>query len=121
MTVENLFENEELLKCVVEDLDEIPEDTEVFYAVWALGHSSDDEPTDAEILIGEFVNPDEAIARAKKVTVDELINEIGLAHPDPLLARFSIEVETVIADPDDEDGGTMNIGTVYQRVLELNG
>ena len=34
---------------------------------------------------------------------------------------FSIEVETVVGDPDDEDGGTMNIGTVYQRDLWIDG
>ena len=32
---------------------------------------------------------------------------------------FSIEVETVVEDP--EEDGTMNLGTVYSRVLWLDG
>ena len=121
MTIKNLFENEELLNNIMEDLDDIPEDAEVLYAVWALGCTSADEPTNTEFLIGEFVNPEEAIACAKKITANELINEIGLAQPDPTLAYFSVEVETVIADPDDEDCGTMNIGTLFTRSLTING
>lgn len=120
MTIKNLFENEELLKSIVEDIEELPEETEVFYAVWALGHDKNSDPTDDEVLVGEFTDPDEACAYAAKVNL-ETIKEFGFGAPDPNTAYFSIEVETVIADPDDEDGGTMNIGTVYSRDLKIDG
>jgi hypothetical protein len=120
MTVKELFENEELMHNIVEEIEEIPADTEVFYAVWALGHNDNDGPTEDEVLVGEFTDPDEAVAYAEKVTLDT-INEMGYGNADTNTAYFSVEVETVIADPDDEDGGTMNIGTVYSRDLWLDG
>lgn len=120
MTIKDLYENEELLETIVEDIEDIPEDTEVFYAVWALGHSTEDGCTDDEILVGEFTDPNEAVACAEKTTIEQ-INELGFGEPDPDTAYFSIEVETVIADSDDEDGGTMNIGTIYSRDLWIDG
>ena len=120
MTVKDLFENEELMKNIVEDMDEIPESAEVLYSVWALGHDSDDEPTNTEYLIGEFDNPDAAVECAEQVTATEMINELGQIQSDGT-AYFSIEVETVVGNPEDEDGGTMNIGTIYKRDLWIDG
>ena len=119
-TVKDLFENEELMNNIVEDIEDIPADAEVFYAVWALGYDKDKEPTDDEVLVGEFTDPDAAVEQAEKVTI-ELVNEMGFGEPNPNTAYFSVEVETVVGDPDDEDGGTMNIGTVYQRDLWIDG
>ena len=70
MNVKELFENEELMENIVEDIDEIPEDSEVTYEVWALGYNREEDCTDAEYLIGEFENPDEAIACADKLTLE---------------------------------------------------
>jgi hypothetical protein len=120
MTTKDLFDSEELMNSIVEDIDDIPEDAEVIYSVWALGHDSGDAVTDVEYLIGEFDNPDEAVERANKVTTAEMLNEIGSTKSDGT-AYFSIEVETVVGDPDDEDCGTMNIGTVYRRALWIDG
>lgn len=117
MTIKNLFENEELLKDIVEDIDDIPEDAEVLYAVWALGCDNEYEPTDAEYLIGEFTDPDEAVKCAKEFTLEKFNAEYEKPCTDT--AYLSIEVETVVGDPDDEDGGTMNIGTVYSKVIWL--
>lgn len=120
MNVKELFENEELMNNIVEDIDDIPADTEVFYAVWALGRNEDDTPTDDEVLVGEFTDPDEAIKLAEKTTIVE-VNELGYGEPDSNTTHFSIEVETVVADPEDENGGTMNIGTIYSRDLWIDG
>ena len=119
-TAKDLFENKELMNNIVEDIEDVPEDTEVFYAVWALGCNCEADPTDDEVLVGEFTDPDDAIAYAKTVTF-ETINEMGFGEPDPDTVYFSIDVETVIGNPDDEDGGTMNIGTIYQRDLWIDG
>jgi hypothetical protein len=118
MNVKELFENEELMDSIVADIEDIPEDSEVTYEVWALGYDVDDDCTDDEVLIGEFTDPDEAVACAEKATIEQ-INELGFGKPDPTTAYFSIEVETVVEDPEDE--GTMNIGTIYSRDLWLDG
>jgi hypothetical protein len=120
MTVKDIYENEELMNNIVEDLYEIPEDSEVTYEVWALGYTCDEELTDAEILVGEFNDPDAAIACAEKVSLKSL-RDAGYDEPDEKAVYFSIEVETVVEDPEDEDGGTMNIGTVYSRELWTDG
>ena len=116
-TVKDLLENEDLLSHIVEDLDEIPEDAEVIYAVWALGYDKDDELTDSEYLIGEFDNHDEATACAEEYDLEKFLAEHS--KPNDGTAYLSIEVETVVADPEDEDGCTMNIGNIYHRDLWL--
>ncbi len=118
MTVKDLFENEELMNNIVEDIEEIPEDSEVLYAVWALGYDSDDEITDVEYLIGEFDNPDEAVKCAENFSIEDFTKNYGAPYLNT--TYLSIEVETVVGDPDDEDGGTMNIGTIYSRGLWLD-
>lgn len=118
MNVKELFENEELMDSIVEDIEDIPEDSEVTYEVWALGYNDEDEPTDTEVLVGEFDNPDEAVACAEKVTVAAL-DEIGYENLDKSTTYFSIEVETVVEDAEDE--GTMNVGSIYQRDLWIDG
>lgn len=118
-TIKDLFENEELMENIVEDLDDLPEDAEVTYEVWALGYTADEDCTDDEVLMGEFTDPDEAIKCAESVTL-ERIRELGYGEADPATAYFSIEVETVVEDPEDEDGGTMNLGTVYSREIWLD-
>ena len=117
MTIKDLYKNEELLETIVEDIEDIPEDTEVFYAVWALGYDSDDEITDVEYLIGEFDNPDEAVKCAENFGIEDFTKNYGAPYLNT--TYLSIEVETVVGDPDDEDGGTMNIGTIYSRDLWL--
>ena len=118
-TVKELFENEELMNNIVEDLDEVPRDAEVFYAVWALGRDDNNSLTSDEVLLGEFTDPDIAVEYAGKVDYD-LIREMGYGDRDLTTTHFSIEVETVVGDPEDEDNGTMNIGTIYQRELPLS-
>ncbi len=120
MTIKELVNNEELINNIVEELDELPEDAEVLYAVWALGYNKDDDITDTEVLVGEFTIPDEAVACAENLTI-KAIDELGYEKPDNDTAYFSVEVETVVGDPDDEDGGTMNIGTIYKRDLWIDG
>ena len=117
MNVKELFENEELMENIVEDIEDIPEDTKVTYEVWALGYTCAEEMTDAEILVGEFDDPDAAIACAEKVSFKSL-REAGYEEPDEETVYFSIEVETVVEDPEDE--GTINLGSVYQRELWID-
>lgn len=120
MNVKELFENEELMNNLVEDIEDIPEDTEVTYCVFALGYTADDDCTDDEVLLGEFTDLTEAVKCAEATTL-ERITEMGYGERDEDTAYFSIEVETVVEDPEDEDGGTVNLGSVYQRELWIDG
>lgn len=125
MNVKELFENEELMNSIVEDIDDIPEDTEVTYEVWALGCDDCGNCAEDEFLLGEFSDPSQAVAFASSVTMDTLKSRGPAEFGSNILPEgttyFSIEVETVVEDPEDEDGGTVNIGTVYQRDLWIDG
>lgn len=103
---------------LVADID-IPEDVPVMYEVWAIGYNEEDQITDAEMLIGTFDDPDEAVSFARDTSIADVL---GLAVDedyygfDEGVSTIHVEVETVVAS--DEDG-TMNIGTVYKKTLEL--
>lgn len=115
-TVKDLFENEDLMNVLVEDIEDFPEEANVQYAVWALGYDEDDEITDAEFLIGEFDDPDDAIACANELTFDALDKDFEIPS---YVAHFSIEVETVVEVLDDEDKSFMNVGTIYRKELKV--
>jgi hypothetical protein len=101
---------------IVEDLD-VSADTQVSYEVWAIGHDEEDNATEAELLLGTFEDPDEAVSFAKSVDLAMVVN---LAADDDCdvtdqAHSISVEVETVVAD----DGGDMNIGVIYKKTLEI--
>ena len=114
MNVKELLMNEELMNNIVEDIDEIPEDSEVTYEVWSLGYDEEEDCINSRLL-GEFADPDMAVACAEHVTLETLKEKYKYIHPD--ICYFSIEVETVVLDPEDENFGTMNIGTIYRRTI----
>lgn len=108
----------DIVNKLVEDI-EIPDDVPVMYEVWALGYDEEDKPTDAELLIGTFEDPDEAVSFARDTTIADVLglaededytNFNGLAH------TIHVEVETVVSD---KENGTLNVGTVYKKTLEL--
>lgn len=106
----------------VEDIEDFEVNEEITYLVCALGYNKDDKSTVCEVYLQEFKLPDEAIAFAKTVDLAALLHYAADQQVDiSETAYFSLEVETVICDPDEEDGGTVNIDTVYQRVLWLGG
>ena len=111
----DLFENEELMNDLVEDLDDLPEDSEVFYAVWAIGYNKEKEFTEDDHLIGEFDALDDAIEKAEAVTLE---GENIIA--DDETAYFSIDVDTVVVDHNEKDS-TAYVDTVYHRELWVDG
>ena len=117
MNVKELFENKELMNSIVEDIEDIPEDSEVSYCVWGICYDEDDDCIDS-YFIREFVDPDEAVEYAKGLTTEVFNAEYK--KPDSNTVRLALEVETVVADPED-DNCTMNVGTVYQRDLWIDG
>lgn len=121
-TVKELMEDKDLMKGIVEDLEDFDENSPVTYAVWAIGYTADSEITDADMFIGEFTDPDKAIEKAKVLTVADIVHQAAEEHdgsePADDVAYISIEVETVV---DDEEEGTMNVGTIYKRELWIDG
>ena len=108
----------DIVNRLVEDI-EVPEDVPVMYEVWALGYDEEDRPTNAELLIGTFEDPDVAVSFARDTAVADIL---GLAEAEDYTGfnvstpSIHVEVETVISD---EENGTMNIGTIYKKTLEL--
>ena len=107
----------DLVNEIVMDIEEIPADPVVTYEVWAIGHDEEDRVTDAEMLLGIFEDPDQAVAFAKETSLADVVNlaaddDCEIPHD---VHSISIEVETVV--PDDE--GNMNIGTIYHKTIEL--
>jgi hypothetical protein len=108
---------DDLVNEIVMDIEEIPADPAVTYEVWAIGHDEEDRVTDAEMLLGIFEDPDQAVAFAKETSLADVVNlaaddDCEIPHD---VHSISIEVETVV--PDDE--GNMNIGTIYHKTIEL--
>jgi hypothetical protein len=107
----------DLVNEIVMDSEEIPADPAVTYEVWAIGHDEEDRVTDAEMLLGTFEDPDQAVAFAKETSLADIVN---LAADDDCeipcdVHSISVEVETVVLD----DEGNMNIGTIYHKMIEL--
>lgn len=107
-----------IVEQLVADVD-IPEDVPVLYEVWAIGYDEEDCITDAELLIGTFDDPDEAVSFARDTTTADVL---GLAEDDCYadfdngVCAIHVEVETVVASDEDD---TMNIGTIYKKTLAL--
>lgn len=98
---------------VLDEFEEIPDDAEVDYEVWAIGYNNNNEATDAELLLKTFKDPDEAVAYAKTVELADVVYlDTSGSLPSNDVVYINIEVETVI---DAEDDGTMNVGTIYYK------
>lgn len=108
----------DLVEKLVDDLDEIPADAKVAYEVWAIGYDEEDHVAGAEMFITSFDDPDMAVAYAKELALADVINMAADDECDVTTEVYSIhiEVETVVPDG---DNGTMNIGTIYKKTLEI--
>ena len=119
MSIENetLVNNEEDFDTT--DIDDF-EISEATYAVWAIGYDYDLEVTDTNMLLGEFTDPDQAVTKAKTVTLADIIHqaveENDGSEPVTDIAFISVEVETVIETED----GAINAGTIFKRELTIH-
>ena len=106
---------DETINEIIESLDDFDAEN-AWYEVWAIGYDCDSELTGAEMLLGTFDDADSAVQYASIITyadirqIDE--DEIFVRTSDML----SIEVETVV-DCEDEDEGTMNVGTIFAKSM----
>lgn len=118
-TVRDLMNDEELSSYVTEDLEDFDDTAVVTYAIWAIGYDADSCITDTEMYLGEFVDPDLAVEKAKALTLADIIHlaaEDDDSEPNEDVAYVTIEVETVV---DDEEEGSMNVGTIFKKDIWL--
>lgn len=117
----DLINNKELIKNIVEDLEDFDGEATVTYEVWAIGYDCDNEITDAELLLGSFEDPDKAVEHAKQITLADVVQLAATEyHGEDLadtIAYISVEVETVV---ENENDGAVNIGTIYKKELWIN-
>lgn len=108
----------DIVNKLVEDID-IPEDVPVMYEVWAIGYDEEERITDAELLIGTFDDPDAAVSFARDTFTTDVLCLAEEEDYDGFTVAVNtihIEVETVVSN---DENGTMNIGAIYKKTLEL--
>ena len=117
--VKDLKNNEELVRNIVEDLEDFDDYATVTYEVWAIGYNKDGLVNGTDMLFGSFVDPDAAVKCAADISLADIIHkaaeEDNGKEPTTNTSCISIEVETVV----DAEEGTMNIGTIYRKNIYL--
>lgn len=123
MNTKELITNEELVNNIAEGLEDFTQGSEAKYDLWVVGRDCKNEAT-AELFIYEFDTPEDAVAKAESVDikfVEEQLEQPVLYYCDENnIDHFSVEIETVVPDPEEEDS-FINIGTIYRRDLYLDG
>jgi hypothetical protein len=110
-TIKDLLNNEEIVRHIVEDLDDFAENAPVTYEVWAIGYDSEDSVTEAESFFASFDDPDEAIEYARRITLSDIIHMTsGEIETEFEISYISVEVETVV----EEDEESYNVGTIFK-------
>lgn len=117
-TIKELKNSDELIRHIVEDLDDFEEDAVVTYEVWAIGYDAEDNVTDTELFFASFDDPDRAIEYAKKIILPDIIctTPADDAEPDYEIAYISVEVETVIEDGEE----SFNVGTIFKTSIWIS-
>lgn len=122
LTLKEIMETEDLAKHIAEDIDDIPVDAPITYEVWAIGYNNDSVVTDSELLLSEFNDPDKAIEFAKTVSLATIVHQAAEEDngtvPNETVSYIQVEVETAVEDSDINE--TMNIGTIYKRILRID-
>jgi hypothetical protein len=104
----------------IEELEDFEANEEITYLVCALGYNKEDECIDCEVYFEEFADPAEAIAFAKTVDLEVLLQYAAEQGADiSETSYFSLEVETVVECEDTEDG-TENIDTIWETQINID-
>ena len=121
MNTEELFTNKEIITNIADSLEDFPQGLSAKYALWVIGCDYDGDPVE-ELFIYEFDTSGEATAKAETIDFKFIEEQTGMSIDDYCeyngINHFSIEIETVIPDPEDEDS-TINVGTIYRRLLDF--
>lgn len=123
MDTKELITNKELVNDIAESLEDFTQGSEAKYDLWVVGRDCKNVAV-AELFIYEFDAHKDAVAKAETVDITFVEEQTDMTITDYCgtnnIDHFSVEIETVITDPEDDDS-TMNIGTIYKRDLWLDG
>jgi hypothetical protein len=104
----------------IEELEDFEANKEITYLVCALGYNKEDKCTDCAVYFEEFEDPAEAIAFAKTVDLEVLLQYAAEQGADiSETSYFSLEVETIVKCEDFEDG-TENIDTIWETQINID-
>lgn len=117
-TIKELKNRNELVRHIVEDLDDFEDDAKVSYEVWAVGYDPEENVTDAETYFASFDDPDEAIEYARKITLSDIIymTPDDNTETDYEIAYISVEVETVVKEAEE----SYNVGTIFKTAIWIS-
>ena len=122
MNTKDLITNQDIVNDLAESLEDIPQDSEATYALWIVSKDSHKETID-EFFIYEFTTPDEAITKAETIDLkfieEQLERSIFTYCYSNDIVSFSVEVETVVADPDYPDL-SIGAGIIYSREIPFD-
>jgi hypothetical protein len=111
--------NENVNDFDAEEIEDFEVNEEITYLVCALGYNEDDNCTDCEVYLEEFEDPAEAIAYAKTVDLEAILQAVAEQKQDiSETAYFHLEVETVVPF-DAPDEGTENIDTIWETQINI--
>jgi hydroxymethylpyrimidine pyrophosphatase-like HAD family hydrolase len=114
--VKDLLTREEL-RYIKRVLELLPEDTPVTYEIGAIGYNKDKAIMSTELFLRVFNELDEAIEYTKAITVLTIMNaDTGETYDNTTINRISVEVSATI---DDYENRTINLGTVYRKIINL--
>ena len=117
-TIKELKNRDELVKHIVEDLDDFEEDAKVSYEVWAIGYDIEDNVTDAESFFESFDDPDKAIEYARTITLPDIIcmTPDDDTESESEVAYIFVEVETVVKEGEE----SYNVGTIFKTPVWIS-
>jgi hypothetical protein len=121
MNTKELITNQELVNELVSSLEDFPQGSDTKYDLWIIQNNYEDVEV-SEYFIYEFDSHEEAVTKAESIDlkfIEELLEHPVVLCPDGKYNDyFSVEIEEVIVDPEDENN-TINIGTIYTRDILL--
>jgi hypothetical protein len=114
MTIKELKNHPELLKHITADLDDLDDNMEVVFEVYAFGYDVNWQIVEASMCMFNSIDPTDALKAAEEMelmdVVDMMPYEEDYNQPGQT-AHITIEVESVV-EIDDE---CVNLGTIYNR------
>lgn len=106
MTIAEIKNNPNLLKHMdPEYLEDLTDDTEVVFEVYAFSYDPEWNLLDASLCLANAPDPNEAIEYAKKVSLEDTLIDVPGVY-------VILEVETVVGTTPEE---FLNLGTIYTK------
>jgi hypothetical protein len=96
--------------CDIDELDDF-EVSEATYSIWAIGYTKEDTSSDIEIFLGDYEDPNTAVAKAKDI---ELADISVVCVVPSYVSYFRVEVDTKVGIADDY----IYSGVIYYKTID---